>query len=120
LEGILAQLPPILANLETVTDQIAKPDGTVMSILDTSEPIYKDLVSVFDSISGVMNNLEKVSDFVPAQLPQIAVLISELNTTLKTADDLMNALINNPLFKGGVPQRKETGPGGASPRDLEF
>jgi phospholipid/cholesterol/gamma-HCH transport system substrate-binding protein len=67
-----------------------------------------------------MNNVEKVSDFIPAQLPQLAVIISELNTALKTAEDLMTALINNPLLRGGVPERKETGPGGTSHRNMDF
>lgn len=118
--GILAAIPPILENVEKVTDKMADPQGTVMSILSSQEPIYKDIVSVADSISGVMNNLEKVSEFIPAQLPQIAVLISDLHTALKSAEDLMTALLNNPLLKGGVPEHKETGPGGASPRDLDF
>jgi len=120
ISGILAQLDPILANVETLTDKLADPNGTVMSILDTKEPIYNDLVSVFDSIAGVLSNLEKISDFIPSQLPQIAVLVSDLHTALKSAEDLMTALLNNPLLKGGVPEHKETGPGGASPRDLDF
>jgi phospholipid/cholesterol/gamma-HCH transport system substrate-binding protein len=69
-----------------------------------------DLVKTLDSLSGIMRNLEKTTDFVPAQLQ--AVLIS--------VEDVLLALTNNPLLKRGVPERRETNTGGSYTRDLEF
>ncbi|MCL2065952.1 MAG: MlaD family protein [Treponema sp.] len=120
LNIFIAELDPILVNLRDFTDKLSDPSGTVMSILDSDGPIYTDLVDSLDSISGILGNLEKVSDFIPAQLPQIASLLSELNIALRTAEDVLIALTNNPLLRGGIPQRIETRPGGAGLRDLEF
>jgi len=114
------QLSPIMANLQTVTDQLSDPSGTVMSVLGSEGSLYSSLSAAIESLAGIIDNLEKTSAFVPAQLPQVGVLISDLNGALRTAQDVLTAVANNPLLKGGVPEHKETGPGAASPRDMEF
>jgi phospholipid/cholesterol/gamma-HCH transport system substrate-binding protein len=87
-----------------------------MSILD-SEEIYRDLVETLNALSGTMRNLEKTTDILPAQL---AVLLAGLNATLKTLEDVLIAVTNNPLLRGGMPQRKEINAGGTHVRDIEF
>jgi phospholipid/cholesterol/gamma-HCH transport system substrate-binding protein len=124
LEGtlgrIMAQIEPLLKNLNTLSTQIADPDGSIMSILDSNGTVYTDLTASLDAISATLRNLEKTSAFIPAQLPQVALLLSDLHTALKTAEDVLVALTNNPLLKGGIPPRGETRAGGARARDVEF
>jgi len=118
--GLNTQIPPVMTNVKTFTDQLAAPQGTVMTLLDNNGPVLTNLTDVLNSISAIMGNLEKVSDFVPAQLPQIAVLLSDLHNALVEAEKMIIALNNNPLLRGGVPEQKETGPGAAAPRDIDF
>jgi len=118
--GLNNQVPPVLSNVKTLTDQLASPQGTVMSILDNKGPVLTNLTDVLNSINSIMGSLEKVIDFVPAQLPQVAILLSNLQSALVEAEKMIIALNNNPLLKGGVPELKETGPGAAAPRDLDF
>ena len=121
LTGDLSErISPILTNVETITDQLADPSGTVMSILDSEGPIYSDIVELLNSVTDIINSLERVIEFIPAKLPQISLLLSDLHSTLTEAEKLIVALTNNPLLKGGVPELQETGPGAATPRDLEF
>ncbi|MDR0443663.1 MAG: MlaD family protein [Treponema sp.] len=117
---VLARITPILEDVGKITDKASGPSSMVMSALETDGPVYQNIVSVLDSVSGIIKNLEKTTDFVPAQLPQIAVLLSDLHGALTKAEELMTALTNNPLLRGGVPVRMETGPGAANPRNLEF
>jgi len=114
------QLTPILNNINTLTGQLSDPSGTVMSILDGDGPLYEGLTSSITSLSDVIGNLNKIVEFIPSNLPQIGVIITELNTALRTVQDVMTAVANNPLLRGGIPARAETGPGGASPRNLSF
>ena len=120
INSTVEQFNPIVGNVQTLTDQLADSSGSVMSILDGEGPLYTNLVDVIASLSGIILNLERTTEFVPAQLPQIGVLISELNVALRSAQDVLTALANNPLLRGGVPDRREAGPGGANPRNLEF
>jgi phospholipid/cholesterol/gamma-HCH transport system substrate-binding protein len=120
LDTILGDLRPILANLEKVSADIANPDGTVASILDGEGEVYTNLVSALGSVSGTLRNLEKTTSFIPAQLPQVAAMITELRTVLQSVDDVLVSLTNNPLLKNGVPARVETQPTGTSLRDINF
>jgi len=120
ITGLMEQLEPILANLKDLSDGLADPDGTVASILNSEGDIYRDLVKSLDAISGTLRNLEKTSDFVPSQLPQIAVLVNDLHGALQVFEDVLVSLTNNPLLRKGIPEHKETQTGGARTRDLEF
>jgi phospholipid/cholesterol/gamma-HCH transport system substrate-binding protein len=120
IDKIMAEIEPILVNFNQLSAQIANPDGSVMAVLDTEGDVYINLIASLNAISGTLQNLEKTSDFIPAQLPQIAVLLSDLHMALKTAEDVLIALTNNPLLKAGIPAHRETQAGGTRPRDLEF
>ena len=118
--GLNSQIPPVITNVKTLTDQLASPKGTVMTILDNNGPVINNLTDVLNSITSIMGSLEKAIDFVPAQLPQVALLLSNLQSALVEAEKMIIAINNNPLLKGGIPEQKETGPGAATPRDLDF
>jgi phospholipid/cholesterol/gamma-HCH transport system substrate-binding protein len=124
LQAIIGQISgdidPILSDIGNVTSMLSNPDGPVASILDSEGTVYRDLAASLESISATLRNLEKTTDFVPAQLPQLAAMINELQTALVTAEDVLISLTNNPLLKGGIPERKETPTGGSYTRDLEF
>jgi len=120
VDDLSGQLNPILTNVHTLTDQMAEPSGTVMSILDSEGPVFASIAEVLESLSGIAQSLEKTAEFIPAQLPQLSLLISDLQSTIVEVEKMIIALNNNPLLKGGVPEIKETGPGAATPRDLEF
>ena len=120
IDGLRSNLEVILANLSDITDEINNPDGLIYTVLDTDKEVYANLVGILTSISAILNNLERTTDFIPAQLPQIAGLIMDLRVTLKTAEDLMTALTNNPLLRRGVPGRLETEDTSTNPRDIRF
>ena len=118
--GLNNQVPPVLTDLKTFSDKLTSPQGTVMTVLDKNGPVLTNLTEAFDSIISIMGSLDKTIEFVPAQLPQIAILLSSLQSAIVEAEKMIIAINNNPLFKGGVPEQKETGPGAAAPRDLDF
>jgi len=119
-DALTQMLNPILENIEVVTGQISDPSGTVMSILDSEGPIYTDLTSSIHSIADMIENLNKTSDFIPSQLPQVAILINDLSVALRSAQDVLTAVSNNPLLRRGIPERTETAPGGSGNRNLDF
>ncbi|MDR2543928.1 MAG: MlaD family protein [Treponema sp.] len=115
-----SSLGAIMRDFEAITGKLAAPDGIVMTVLDSEGAVYTSLEESIVSIASIIDSLDRTAQFLPAQLPQIGVLISQLNVTLITVQDVLVALANNPLLRGGIPVRTETGPGGANPRNLEF
>jgi len=117
---IAEYLKPVLDNVETISVKAADPSGTIMEILDAEGPVYTGLSQAITSLAGIIKSLDETAEFIPAQLPQLGILISQLNVSLNTMQDLLISISNHPLLRGGIPERKESGPGGASPRNMEF
>ncbi|MDR1251428.1 MAG: MlaD family protein [Treponema sp.] len=120
IDDLKARIDPILAEVNAFTSKLNDPDGLVYTVLDTDEAVYTNLVSSLNSVSSILENLDRTAAFVPSQLPQIAGLIMDLRVTIKTAEDVLIALTNNPLLRKGIPQRVETQSSGTSPRDIQF
>jgi len=121
INELRAQIDPILKDINDITGGVADPDGTVMGILDGEGPIYNDLIASINSITGILKNLETTTDFIPSQLPNVAYIMSNLQTLLRQVEDILVSLSNNPLIRGGIPQQnEETGLGGTRPRNIEF
>ncbi|GHV08978.1 hypothetical protein FACS189485_21080 [Spirochaetia bacterium] len=120
LDTILGDLRPTLANLEKLSADLANPEGTVAAILNADGEVYTNLVSALSAVSGTMRNLEKTTAFLPAQMPQVAAMITEVRIVLDSIDKVLISLTNNPLLKNGVPGRVETQPTGTSLRDINF
>jgi phospholipid/cholesterol/gamma-HCH transport system substrate-binding protein len=120
LDGLLADIRPVVKNLEAVSGMLAAPDGTVALVLDGEGEIYANLAASLKAVSATLRNLERVSGFIPDQLPRIASLILELQEALRTAQDVLVALTNNPLLRRGIPQHDQTKTDGTSSRDIRF
>jgi len=120
LDKLMVQLDPILTDLRELSGKIANPDGSVAAILDAEGDVYNNLVSSLEAVSGALQNVESTTAFIPSQMPQVAAVLVDLHSALKAAEDVLVALTNNPLLKGGVPVRVETNVGGAHTRDMEF
>jgi phospholipid/cholesterol/gamma-HCH transport system substrate-binding protein len=120
VDDLKAMIGPILADINALSSKLNDPEGLVYTVLDTNGEVYTSLVSSLNSVSSILENLDRTIAFVPGQLPQIAGLIMDLRVTMKTAEDVLIALTNNPLLRRGIPKRVETQSSGTSPRDIQF
>ncbi|MHB9292257.1 mlaD family protein [Hollandina sp. SP2] len=119
VQQLLGELHPIIAAADTLSHKAVDPDGLVSRILDTqdSDSIYASLESSLKSVSKILGNLDKTSEFLPRET---AGLLMEVRTALRTLEDVLTALTNNPLLKKGIPTKVQTQSPGASPRDIAF
>jgi len=113
-------LEPLIRNIEAITHMITDPNSAINSLLKADGPLYTNLEKAIESMAGVIENLNRTTEFIPAQLPQIGVLISELNMAIRSVQDVLIAIANNPLLKGGIPEHTETGPSGGQARNHDF
>ena len=120
IDDLNTELRPLLASINTITTELNNPDGLIYAVLDTDREVYTGIVSMIGSVSGMLADLERSLNFIPAQLPQIAGLIMDLRETMKTVEEVLVALTNNPLLKRGVPDRLESQDSGLGPRNVRF
>ncbi|MDR1177598.1 MAG: MlaD family protein [Spirochaetaceae bacterium] len=120
LDPLLRDIRHITENLEQASALLASPDNALMDALDVEGPVYTNLVSSLRSVSGTLRNLDKASSYLPSQMPQVTVLVTEVREAVKIADDVLVALSNSPLLRRGIPDPVETRASGTSPRDIQF
>jgi phospholipid/cholesterol/gamma-HCH transport system substrate-binding protein len=120
LDGLLEDIRPVIRNLEAFSAMIAAPDGTAALVLDGGGEVYTNLEASLRAVTGTLRNLERTSDFIPSQFPHIATVILELEEALRTAQDVLVALTNNPLLRGGIPDPGWTRTDGTGSRDIRF
>lgn len=110
VEDILQSLKASLLNIENLSAELASKES----------PFHTNLESSLSSLSGILTNLNKSSEYLPSDMPQITAMIVELRESLMSAEDLLQALLNNPLLKNGVPKRANTQSSAIYPRNTEF
>jgi phospholipid/cholesterol/gamma-HCH transport system substrate-binding protein len=92
----------------------------IKTALDTNGPVYTNLERSLKAVAGTLESVEATAGTFPAQMSQVAALISDLRSAMEAAEDVIIALRNNPLLRNGVPNRVQPGTGGTSPRDVSF
>jgi phospholipid/cholesterol/gamma-HCH transport system substrate-binding protein len=120
LGPILADIKRITSDLEQLTGKLDEPGGVVAAAFGPDQEIYANLEASLKSVSGILRNLEKTTDYLPPEMPQILGLVAEVRTTLGTVEDVLTALLNNPFLKNGVPRQVNTQSNGTSPRGIQF
>jgi len=119
-DELVATVGRVASNVEETTAAIKDPTGLVPKLLGAKgsiPTILDDENALFERVSGSLSELEKtlgnvqsVTAELRAQMPSIGVAISEGRTAIKQAQDVLEGLKNNPLLKGGVPERREQQP----------
>ncbi|MDR3303294.1 MAG: MlaD family protein [Treponema sp.] len=112
LEQILTEIRPLLADINVLTARIAD-EGLIPAVLDKEENVYGSLETLLASLSGILGDIDRTTDILPTQ---VAILLSEVQGTLQTADDVLTGVKNNPLLKKGIPDKVQAGSTGMSPR----
>jgi phospholipid/cholesterol/gamma-HCH transport system substrate-binding protein len=120
IEKIMNDLSPALANFRELTEKFKEPDNAIMSFLNSEGDLYGNLDKTLEGAAGTLQQLEGTVGDIHTQTPQLAAAFSKLLTALKSANQVLESVKNNPLLKGGVPEQKETRAGGSNARDMEF
>jgi phospholipid/cholesterol/gamma-HCH transport system substrate-binding protein len=120
VEDTVTGLAPVMENLQVIVaafkDELADPNG-VLRLLDADGVMIGGLEDSINSIAANLSNLEQTTALLPRELPRI---ISDVESALQSAQDVLIALRNNPLLKNGVPDHAETESSGTSPRNIDF
>ena len=123
LEGIAANLETLSAGLSDPTGlarRLLDPKGSVATILDDDNRLYDQIQGSLQELQAVIAQLAEFTRFVNSAQPQIVGLLEQGRTTLDQGQDVLEALKNNPLLRGGVPDRREQQTTFQSYRDEEF
>jgi phospholipid/cholesterol/gamma-HCH transport system substrate-binding protein len=124
LNPILAELRPLLNKVDGLLATLNEPGGVIPMLdgngalnetIDSLPGLIDRLNDAVAPLPGLIENLNGTTASLPGQLP---IILTQLRTVLRSVDDVMVGLANNPLLRGGVPERPVTQTTG--PRDIRF
>jgi phospholipid/cholesterol/gamma-HCH transport system substrate-binding protein len=117
VNAIAARLEAIAANLQTLSAglsdptglarRLLDPKGSVATLLDDDNRLYERIEGSLGELQAAIAQLAEFARFVNSTQPQILGLLEQGRTALKQGEDVLIAAKNNPLLRGGVPQRPE-------------
>ncbi len=117
IKVIIRQIEGFTANLEQTDGLLTRlidPHGTFETLLDDDNALYGQITTVVDDVHVILQEvneivmqLESYVDFVNTTKPQVTGLLEEGMQTLDSVQDVLEAVKNNPLLRGGVPEEKE-------------
>lgn len=129
-QDLLANLNGITGNVENLTSQLQDPkglvpklldpQGSIKTLLDDKNELYNQLSSILGQVNqtlvqvnatvgelkGLTTDVKGLTAYLNRSTPQISGLMEDTKSTLKKTDDVLTGLSNNPLLKGGIPERK--------------
>lgn len=118
--SILDDISSITANLEKLSEALSDPRGLVPTLVDPDGRLFESIEKSLQSVEGTLNNLEDSSEILKFQFPQLARLIEDIRIAIVQGQDVLEGLRNNPLIRGGIPERGNMNPSAANSQNIEF
>ena len=108
--AIINDLDSTIDSLNAILDDIGNltndPQGLIPKLLE-SEENKGTFDELFVSLGATIQDLNGISGSLDNEMPQVSILLAQVQTLLKQVQDVMTGLKNNPLLKKGVPERTE-------------
>ncbi len=115
--GVVTSVGKITGNLESTTEAIRDPtglipklldpQGSIKTFLDDDNALYKRVMTIVSEMEKSIKNLQQIVAGLNGEVPKIAPVLNETKVALQRAQDVPEGVKNNPLIRGGVPERLE-------------
>lgn len=111
----VANVNGITGNLEETTDalrdptglipKLLDPQGSLKTILDDDDALFNRIIAITDNVERSVRNLQQIISSLNSEVPKIASVLNETKSAIEKAQDVLEGVKNNPLIRGGVPER---------------
>ncbi len=123
----------IVGNVDSVTKNLVDLSKSISGIASSKKGLVPGLLGdeLSGNINGLMENLSVVakdlqgisggvSGLVGEITPEVDAALTNLNSALVQVNDVLTGVKNNPLIRGGVPDRSQGDSSTAQLRDVDF
>jgi len=109
-----------LKNTQGLAKRLLDPKGSMDTFLNDQNKLYDQVEDSIKNADEIIAQLRGFMEFINSTRPQIANLMQKGSETLDKGQDVLEAVKNNPLLRGGVPPRPQPPNGLKSYRDEDF
>jgi phospholipid/cholesterol/gamma-HCH transport system substrate-binding protein len=109
-----------LKNTQGLAKRLLDPKGSIDTFLNDQNELYSQVDSALKNANEIVAQIRSFIEFINGTKPQITGILERVPGTLDQGKDVLEAVKNNPLLKGGVPERREQPSTLKSYRNEEF
>ena len=121
IDGVLKTIDETAVNLATLSSALSDPTGLVPRLMgDQQNDLLGRLNGAIGGVEKVVQQLQSFVAYMNTATPQVSGLIEQTQDVLDQGRDVLTAVRNNPLLRGGVPERVPQATTYGSTRDVEF
>jgi phospholipid/cholesterol/gamma-HCH transport system substrate-binding protein len=117
INGVLARVDAAVANVQRLTEgmtdptglarKLLDPKGSIATLLDDDNRLFNEIVQAIDELNRIITQLSEFTRFVNTTQPQISGILEKGRQTLDQGRDVLEAVKNNPLLRGGIVAQRE-------------
>jgi phospholipid/cholesterol/gamma-HCH transport system substrate-binding protein len=115
IDSVLTEIEITVGNINQLTEgltdptglakKLLDPHGSMATLLDDDNQLYDQILQSLEQLNGIIAELGQFVAFVNDSQPQISGILEKGKETLDQGRDVLEAVKNNPLLRGGVPER---------------
>lgn len=113
VDGIMKQLDATMGNFNQMSQSFADPSGLVPKIMGpgslttmiSGPELWNGINGILANLSTMTVDLQKMMVSISGEVPKLSGLLLDAGRVLEQTQDVMEGLRNNPLLKGGIPQK---------------
>ena len=75
------------------------------TFLDDDNVLYKQVLGMTGDIEKTISSIQSIVSGLNSEMPKIAAVLNETRTAILQAQDVLEGVKNNPLIRGGIPER---------------
>lgn len=106
ITGDMARITSQLQDAKGLIPKLLDPQGSLKTLLDDKNVLFDQLAQILTQINGALGEVRGLTAYLNRSTPQISGLMEDTKSTLQKTDDVLTGLSNNPILKGGIPERK--------------
>lgn len=103
LSRTLVELNNILGNIASITEDA---EGLIPMLLEDDEA-KGSIAKMLGNINIALSDVNSITTSFNKEMPNISIILSQVQQVLKEAQAVMQGLKNNPLIKNGVTEKME-------------
>ncbi len=88
--------------LTGLATRLLDPKGSIATLLNDDEELYKELYSIIAEIANTTEELSAFVNYINTTQPQISEILEGSREVLVKGKDVLEGLSNNPLLRGGI------------------
>ncbi len=105
ITGNLAVTTEALRDPTGLVPKLLDPSGSLKTLLDDDNELYGKIMSIVDEVERSVKGLQDIIAGLSSEMPKISAMLNETRTAIQQAQDVLEGVKNNPLIRGGVPER---------------